>query len=180
MKTVQYLLALLAMMAANSASAELYLEAGFEGGGDELAFTTIGDSISAGGGIKLAIGVQNPIVEGASSFRLAVGYMFDSVDAINGSADINTLTLDGLYIVNTGPHAFGVGATMHMGPEYSDNLNGFSKVIDFDDAVGLMLQYGFRFSRGLEVGVRYTDITYEVNGFELDAGSVGLFISNAF
>jgi hypothetical protein len=109
MTTIKYILPLLAAFIAAPASAELYLEAALEVGGDDLATTTSGDSISAGGGFKGAIGIQNRIAE-TSSLRLAVGYMFDSVDASNGSADISTLTLDAVFAHSVGPHTLGVGA----------------------------------------------------------------------
>ena len=179
MTTIKYTLPLLAALMASPASAELYLEAAFESGGDDLRTTSSGDSVTAGGGIKGAIGIQNRIGD-TSSLRLALGYMFDSVDASNGTADISTLTLDAVFAHSIGPHTFGVGATMHMGPEYTEDSVFISTTVDFDDAVGLLLQYGYHFTPGMEVGVRYTDLTYEINSFKFDAASIGIYISNGF
>ena len=42
---------------------------------------------------------------------LAVGYLFDSINASNGDADFDALTFDAIYSVSSGPHAFGFGGT---------------------------------------------------------------------
>ena len=49
-------LALSSLLFISTAQAELYIELGFNAGGDDLAQTTAGDSVSAGGGIKFAAG----------------------------------------------------------------------------------------------------------------------------
>jgi hypothetical protein len=162
-----------------SAYAELYYELGFEAGGDELASTTAGESISAGGGFKFAIGIQNRINETAS-YRLVAGYLFDDLDAVDGSAESSALTFDALYMRHIGAHSFGIGGTMHLSPEYSENSVFGRLDLEFDNAVGLLLQYGYHFSPSLEVGVRLSDLTYKVNNVELDAGSFGLYLSNGF
>lgn len=50
--------------------ADLYFELAVEGGGDTLIGTNIGDNISAGSGVKLALGVQNQTGVNANSFGL--------------------------------------------------------------------------------------------------------------
>lgn len=167
----------------NPAHAELYYEVGLEGGGDdELASTTADDSIAPGGGIKFAIGIQNPINDDASAaIRLSVGYLFDSIDANDGEADIDTLTFDALYIINSGVHSFGIGGTMHMSPEYSERTDSSGSFnIEFDDAVGVVLQYGYHLDIGMEIVARFTQMDYEVGSASIDAGSFGVFISNGF
>ena len=180
MKSLFWLL--LATVLSSTAHADLYVEGAFEGGGDDLAGTTAGDDISAGGGLKFAIGVQNPVnEEGTAAIRLAVGYLFDSVDAVNGEAEVDTLTFDAVYVINSGPHSFGVGGTMHMSPEYSDDIVGLSPLkVEFDDAVGLLLQYGYQVTPNMELGVRVTDLEYETGSVKFDAGSFGLYLSNGF
>ena len=170
------------MLFALPAQADLYLELGFESGGDELIGTNTGDDLHAGGGLKLALGIQNPVNEdGTAWLRMAVGYLFDDINADNGEADIDTLTFDALYILNAGMHSFGVGPTLHLDPEYSDDVAGFRpERIEFDDAVGIMFQYGYHPTENFEIGLRLTDIDYENGSRSYDAGSFGLFISNGF
>lgn len=164
-----------------ASQAELYLEASLEGGGETLARSTLDDELNAGGGFKLAIGVQNSLDEVASSsLRLSVGYLWDDVSGGNGSAEIDALTLDAVYLINSGPHSFGVGATWHAAPRYRADVGGVRISIDYEDAVGPLLQYGYRFSPGLELGFRISDLTYESASDRRDAGSFGVYLSNGF
>jgi len=80
--------------------ADLYLEASLESGGDTLARSSLGDELNAGGGIKLAIGTQNWLDDaGSSALRLSVGYLWDDVSGSNGSAELEALTFDALYLI---------------------------------------------------------------------------------
>ena len=172
----------LVLLSINTAQAELYIEASAEAGGEDLITTNSADSISAGGGIKFAIGVQSPLNYSQSTdIRLTVGYLSDSILASNGEAEFNTVTFDAMLVSYFWPHSFGLGATMHMSPQYRDNVMGYaSEVIDYDDAIGLVFQYSYHFVPGLELGVRYTDLTYTTGSLQQDAGSLGIFISNGF
>ena len=169
-------------MAFPAVQAELYLEASLESGGDTLVETNLNDEINAGGGIKFAVGIQNPVGPGGNnSLRLAVGYLFDSINASNGDADIDALTFDAVYSVSNGPHAFGIGGTLHMSPEYDEKIDGLGTLkVEFDDAPGMLLQYAYQGIPGFELGVRYTIIDYKAGSATLDADSFGLFISNGF
>lgn len=165
-----------------SSGADIYVEGSVQGGGDDLIRSTTGDSISAGAGLKLAIGIQNAVTaDQAGHIRLAVGYQFDRIDAANGDAELDTVTFDAMYVLNSGPHAMGAGVTMHMSPEYSDRIDGVVPLtIEFDDAVGFVVQYGYQFMPGLELGVRYTSMEYEVGSASVDADSFGIFLSNGY
>lgn len=173
---------MLPMLMINSALADLYLEFGFESGGDDLIGTNTGEDISAGGGVKFAVGVQNPTNEAATaSIRLSVGYLFDSIDASNGDADFETLTFDALYMINSGTHSFGIGGTLHLSPEYSDDVDGFrSEKIEFDDAYGILLQYGYNITPSIELGVKVSVLEYQAGPITMDANSFGVYISNGF
>lgn len=173
---------MMAVLTINSAQADLYLEFALESGGDDLIGTDTGDSISAGGGAKFAVGVQNPANEAATAaIRLSVGYLFDSISASNGDADFDTLTFDALYVINSGAHSFGIGGTLHMSPKYSDDVAGFSaEKIEFDDALGILLQYGYNITPNLELGVKLTNLEYEAGPITIDASSFGIYISNGF
>jgi len=182
MKNLVLILTVVSTFVFSPAHADLYAELGFEGGGDDIVGTNTGDEISAGGGIKLSLGIQNPVNEDHSaSIRLSVGYLFDSIDAANGDADFEVITFDAMYIINSYPHSLGVGATVHMSPEYKDNIAGFSPLnLEFDDAVGVVFQYGFHLTPGFEIGARLSSIEYEVGATTVDADSFGIYLSNGF
>ncbi len=166
---------------ASTAQAELYLELGYEGGGETLISTTSGQDINAGGGINYVLGIQNEVGENGKYWSLALGYMIQSLDASNGTAEISTLTVDAIYSIPVNDHRFGIGASYHIGPTYKDEIAGFSPLtIDFDNALGLVLQYSYAYSPRRQIGARFTQMDYEVNGFSLDADSFGIYISNGF
>lgn len=176
----KFIVSVILLTLASSAQAELYYELGIEGGGDTLV-STPSYFISAGGGFKFALGVQKEVGEFGDSLSLSLGYLFDDLEASNGTAEINTITLDAIYSIQVDRHRFGIGGSYHIGPTYKDDIAGFSPLeIEFDDALGLILQYGYTFSNGIQVGARLTEMTYEANGLSLDAGSFGIFISNGF
>ena len=181
MKYVKMTLISMGLLAFTPAQADLYMELALGGGGDELASTTTGDSINAGGGIHFAIGAQNVLGDGSTAIRFAAGYLFDTLDAVDGSADSSAITLDGMYLINNGPHTFGVGATMHMSPEYTQTGGGYADVdIQFDDAIGPVIEYQYTFSNNLGIGFRFTDLTYQSGNIKLDASSFGMFLSTGF
>ncbi len=162
-------------------SAELYLEAALEGGGDTLARSSFDDEVNAGGGVKLAVGVQNWLDEaGTASLRFSVGYLWDDVSGSNGRVELDAMTFDAIYLINSGPHSFGVGAVWHASPRYRATVDGIAASVDFDDAIGPVLQYGYRFSPGLELGFRFSDLEYTGSGRRLEAGSFGVYLSNGF
>jgi hypothetical protein len=171
----------LSMCVATNATAELYLEASLEGGGEELIGTTSGDNLYSGGGYRFAAGIQQPLAQSPSALRLSLGYLSDSVSAGNGYAEMDALTFDALYMVETGPHRLGLGPTVHMSPRYRDNVNGYTPLeLEFDNAVGLLVQYGYQPFPGLEIGARVTSIEYRNPSTRLDAGSFGVYLSNGF
>jgi hypothetical protein len=180
-KMTKYIVTAILLTLASTAQAELYLELNYDGGGDTLISTTSGDDINAGGGINYVIGIQNKIGEKGKSLSLAMGYMIQSMKASNGTAEISTLTVDAIYSIPVNVHRFGIGASYHIGPTYKDDIAGFAPLkIDFDNALGLLLQYSYAYSPRFQIGARITEMDYEVNGLSLDASSFGIFLSNGF
>lgn len=169
-------------LAISPVHADWYMEFGLEGGGEEMVETNLGDSISAGGGIKIAGGIQNYVNdEETASIRLTLGYLFDSITADNGDADFNAVIFDAMYLFHSNGHVFGVGGTMHMSPEATVDIDGLSRLkADFDDAVGVVFQYGYQVNPGFEIGARFNNLEYEINSSTVDASSFGLFMSNGF
>ena len=166
------------------AYADLYFEFGIEGGGDTFVTAKSTDDdfsleqdLNIGGGFKFAAGYNKNFGEDTtSSISLSLGYLWDSIDADNGDADFATFTLDAIYNIHLNKHHIGIGATYHIGPEYQDDIDGFSKTdIEFDDATGLILQYRFEITPWFYFGLRRTEIDYEIGDVTVDASGNGLF-----
>lgn len=172
---------LLVPLAFGSARAGLYLEVDYELGGDTLASTELED-LDAGGGYRLAIGLQT-FIGGFEDVGLifSIGYLFDWISASNGDAEIDAFVAEFIYFRDFGPHRLGVGGSYHMNPQYEDDVDGFPRTrIDFDDALGLVGRYGYVIEKSIEFGVRYTLMDYEANGVSIDADSLGFYVSAAF
>jgi len=163
------------------ARAGIYLELGFDSGGDTLANTSLED-LRAGGGIKVAVGLQR-YIGGFDDVGLifSLGYLFDEIQADNGEAEIYALVAEFIYFREFGPHRLGIGASYHVNPRYKQDIDGFTPLdVDFDNALGLVGRYGYVVNKSVEFGFRYTLIDYEANATSLDANSAGFFISSSF
>ena len=170
------------IVVSNHADADLYLEFAMEEGSQRMASSRQGPEINAGGGLKFAAGLQLPLGQhGSNSLRLVAGYLFDGFDEAIAEVDMDTMTVDAVLVVNRGPHAFGIGASHHLAPEYREQPAGFAAfTIEFDDTTGALVQYGYQFSPRMELGLRYLDMEYESSGTRIDASSVGVYLSNGF
>ncbi len=175
----RFIVTIILLTLVSTAQAEFYMEVGIESGGGAIVVPNPG-GINAGSGFKLALGTQNVVGENGERLTIALGYMFaDSGDGVLfsevSSYDFSTMTLDAIYTIGNDPHRFGIGGTYHIGPSYSDNV--LPSTLDFDDALGLILQYTYTHNDGLQIGARLTSMDYEVSGSSVDASSFGIFLS---
>lgn len=177
-----YITAVMLFLLPALGQAELYFELALEGGGETLARTTSGFELTAGGGVKFAGGVKNRFGEdNNSTLSLALGYLTDSINASNGEGDLDSFTFDAIYGRMFEAHRLGVGLSYHIGPEYSDRVDGFgSSRIDFDDALGIIFQYGYALTPGFQLGARYTIMDYKTNAVSIDADSFGIYLATGF
>jgi len=172
-------------------NAGIYFELSAERGGETYAsaersvtyieeFTT-DDEVNLGGGLKIALGIENALGENKNkALSFSLGFIRRRLDASNGDADFDVVTFDSIYSWINQKHQFGVGATFHLGPEFKSDIDGFTPVrIEFDDALGLILQYRFELTPGFHIGVRLTEMDYETDGISDDASSIGLYFAYA-
>lgn len=173
----------------NEGGFDFVLTAGLTIGGDD--FVEIEDDngdhvddLEAGGLIYLGAGGHYRFANSPLSIQAVYAYHWDSVDADNGDATFDRFELDMILFYNNGPHRFGAGMTQHFGPSLDVDIDyGFNGDIDFDDATGVLIEYGYMFSAHGGIGVRYTDIEYDlsdISGESVDGSNVGLFITGFF
>lgn len=158
---------------------DLLLSAGLTLGGDELASTTSGGSLKAGGMIYFAAGAMFHI---APSFdlQMAYAYHFDELTADNGSAKFKRTALELLpfYVTESG-HRFGIGYTKIMSPKYTDPFID----VPFKDANGLIIEIDWPVGRGSYFGVRYVDVSYQDQYdffLPIDGSYLGLMVHGGF
>jgi hypothetical protein len=165
--------------------ADIILGLALTSGGDELAEVQLyyddGDtstkSIDAGGFTYFYGGMQfdTPVFP----MRFTLGYFTDSVDASNGSVSFSRIPLELLGIHTTGPHTMGMGLTYHLSPELDMSDVGLGSY-DADNALGLVLMYEYTFENNLAVGVRYTNISYDFDGIDVDGNNLGILLEMKF
>lgn len=160
-------------------------------GGDDMAVVTNGNDLQAGQLLNLGIGYDFDL-NSAKTLRLRTGvnYKFDSVDASNGEADFDRWPLDLLLISRQGNFSLGAGITYHLSPSFEATINGVTSNVDFDDALGFLLQAGYMIGERTEIGARVTLIEYEtdrpvvsVSGAltnKVDGDSFGVYITTGF
>lgn len=168
-----------------SQSTELLLGLAFTAGGDDLAKVELiyddGDSdtqkIEAGGLIYLYGGVQfdTPVIP----LRLTFGYFTDTIDADNGSISFSRMPLEVMGLHASGPHTFGLGLSYHLSPELDLSDIGWGS-IDADDALGFAMMYEYDFQNSYTLGLRYTNISYDFGGEDIDGNNIGLLMEVKF
>lgn len=186
--------ALLASVPVGSQAAGLVLTGEIAFGGDTLASVN-GDydqDLRAGQLLNLGIGFDFDLNPAKTLLlRAGINYKFDAIDADNGEADFDRWPLDLILVSRQGNLSLGAGLTYHLSPTYDDTINGISTRIDFDDALGFLLQAGFMVTPTMELGGRVTLIEYEPSQptvmlpsltpvDKIDGDSIGIYISVGF
>ncbi len=171
-------------LSTNALSAKFVSELSFHTGGDELAKATFanGDtkSINAGGGIQFAIGTKIELSNN-TFIKALLGYNFHSESIPNGSAEWKYVPISIMYFKKTRQWLLGSGVTQHITP----NLSGTGDIsflsIDYNDALGFVIEADYRSSSNGYIGLRYTMITY-VSQFnnKVEGNSIGLVMGGFY
>jgi hypothetical protein len=149
------------------------LESAAEFGGDNLVdvyFRHGGTQhITAGNGVTLGGGIHYRPVSLPIDFAATVGYKFVRTSAYNTDLGVNRAV-----IKLTGTFALGNHFWMTAGPVWHTairlNGDGYIPDVNFDDAVGGMVGFGWRW-----IGVSYTNIKYRGPFFgSVDASNGGI------
>lgn len=121
------------------------------------------EDMNAGDGFILGIAVEKkwdintslPLYTEAS-----FNYMFNSIDAENGSISFNRFPLDFIASTKVKDFTFGAGLTHHLSPTLEgDGIASFPD-INYDDATGSILQVSYTSANKLIWGLKFTNITY--------------------
>lgn len=159
-------------------------------GGDTLGtvYYSGGDSadIKAGGLFHIYGGLMYHFYGSPIAARLALGYHFDQANARNASATFDRNTLEVIPFYTEAYYRIGLGLIRHMSPKLDISDFGDANV-DFKDATGLLLEYGYNLGTHIWIDLRYVSIKYElehpeyyVNPDSADGSHLGLYISAEF
>ncbi|MEW6331558.1 MAG: hypothetical protein AB1560_08865 [Pseudomonadota bacterium] len=173
---------LLAAMPLPAQAAGMVLTGEIAFGGDKLASVSgdYDEDLRAGQLLNLGIGFDFDLNPAKTLLlRAGINYKFDAIDADNGEADFDRWPLDLILVSRQGNLSLGAGLTYHLSPTYEDTIDNISRRIDFDDALGFLLQVGFMVTPTMELGGRVTLIEYESDMIanRIDGDSFGIYIS---
>jgi hypothetical protein len=164
----------------------LVLTLGVGTGGDKLAeveYDHGDDGEVRGGGLLLAgVGVNHQF-DNNWEVQATLNYLYDGADADNGDVSFTRWPIDLLAFYRAGNHRFGGGLTYHMNPEFEIDVDYVADgTVDFDDALGFVLEYDYFFTENLSLGVRGTVIDYEASDVdeEISGNSIGLVFNGYF
>lgn len=158
---------------------------GFDFGGAKLIElrSTDGDSATLKAGQLVWCGVGF-LFQAAAPWSLdaTIGYKGDGRSGSTGSAGFARFPLDIILSFAARGHRLGVGSTIHFSPKFTCDAGvcGVAVEIPLDTSIGLLAQwaYGIRRSKyGMELGARYTRLSYQGKGIDsFDGSSFGFFV----
>ena len=123
------------------------------------------DSIRAGSGVYIAIGVAHLMFEKKIDIGIKAGYLFDLVTAKadDGRESVMSFTRKPIDIFShywVGRHCFGGGLTAHLDPVFTSRDT--TDNAKYHNAYGAYAEYLFHFTgTGSSLGVKYLSIDYQ-------------------
>lgn len=172
---------------------------GLTHGGDELAEVELyydddshhDEDLRAGELLTIAAGIVVYFPLPSWSLQTSIGYHSDEVGDYNDDIMFDRYPLELIPFYNFSKHRIGAGLSYHISPELDLKEIGGPKV-EFDDALGWLVEYDYSFSGwendGVVLGVRYLWIDYDVDkinkvrtsGIDVDGNHVGIHINYMF
>lgn len=144
------------------------------------------DSIRAGSGVYIALGIAHLMFEKQMDVGIKGGYLFDLITAKDNAGNESVLSFTrkpidifSHYWVNR--HCWGGGLTAHLDPIFSSRETNHSE--KYDNAYGAYAEYLFHFTgTGSALGVKYLHINYKnkKTGAISDGSAWGITFSQLF
>lgn len=144
------------------------------------------DSIRAGSGAYLALGIAHLIFDRQMDIGIKGGILLDEVTAENDLGDKSTLSftrypIDLFSHLWLGRHIIGGGVSYHINPTFKSDANDHST--SYENTLGVYAEYLYHFvNTGTALGVKYISINYknDQTGKETDGSAVGITFSQMF
>lgn len=173
----------LASTAAANDAVKPFVIGGLAFGGETLVSTT-GPDVDAGGFLYFGGGVLIDPRSSPLMYQFSVGYKVDSVEFLtdtgSGESSMSVLPLDAMVFLKVDSLRLGVGLTYYLDPEWEfcDDFDCFT--VNFDDALGLALEFRHQWTDILFWGARYTSVDYEIGSISADANNLRIHMGMVF
>lgn len=155
-------------------------------GGDKLATVEYRHrddvDINAGGLVLFGVGVDHEFGNNWE-VQATFNYLAAGASARNGDVSFTRWPVEALGFYRMGNHRFGGGLTYHINPKLDVDIDyGPDDTINFDDALGVVIEYDYFFLRQLSLGVRGTLIDYKSSDLHdtVNGNSIGIIVSGYF
>ncbi len=182
--TLALMIAAAVPMASNAVEVKPVLRAGFDFGGDTIATATFTsgktDSIKANDGIYFGGGASILLDSKDIEIETTLSYKYTSITASNGDITWTRFPLDALVFYRMPKYRLGGGLTYHMSPKLSSSgvVGGLN--VKVDDALGVVLQGDYLLTPKLNMGLRYTNLSYKANGVTAKSNGAGITFGFVF
>lgn len=160
--------------------------AGIDSGGDKLVTTFFSDGstggIEAGEGLYFAVGGLVPVNDdGSFQAQFTLGIKTESSEADNGGLEFSRWPLEAIGFYNFKYARIGAGLTYHINPSLEGEGVASNVQVDFDDALGAIVEVGFLFN-SFGIAYRHTEIEYTLSGAsnKIDGSSDGIHLIFTF
>jgi hypothetical protein len=138
---------------------------GYDFGGDTVVTALFTDgstkSIKANDGLFMGVGAS--FLNDAKNLEaeVSITYKFQTISASNGDIHFTRFPLDALVFYRQYQFRVGGGLTYHMSPKLEGTgvVGGLN--VNFQDALGGILQVDYLFGPTVAVGLRYTMLEYK-------------------
>ncbi len=161
---------------------------GADFGGDKIVDVSYSDgsdqTINAGGMLQFGAGILIDTLAGSSvhQTQLTINWKFDTTNASNGEVIWDRYPLELMQFYNTELFRIGAGASYHLNPSVTTSGFASGNDLDFDNALGLVVELDYKLSEKGFIGVRFTNIEYQVSNSSatIDGDSVGVVLGGVF
>ncbi|MDO8329642.1 MAG: hypothetical protein Q7T36_04145 [Fluviicoccus sp.] len=160
-------------------------QAGLTQGGDTLVTTyyvsgssedvNAGDFLYFGGGFDYRLGKD-------MALRTTINYMVADSTADNGSVKFDRMPLEISLAKEFSRHRLAVGITRHFSPKLKVDVPGLNVTLEFEDADGTLIEYGYRLGGNAWITLRHVSIDYTVSGLasSVDGSHFGIGAAASF
>jgi hypothetical protein len=177
-------LALISAGTAHAMDVKPFVKAGYDFGGDTLVTVTFSDgsteTVKANEGFYLGGGASIVSDSKRIEMELSLAYKFSLINASNGDIEFTRLPLEAVVFYRWDRVRLGGGLTYHIKPELEGSGIASPIDVEFDDALGFVLQGDYRVTDKMAIGLRYTNLKYEVSGTSASAKSNGLGLTFSY
>jgi hypothetical protein len=170
-------------LAAEAMEVHPVIVAGADFGGDKIVTVTFtnGDtsSIKAGDGLYLGLGASVLNDDRRIEFLGTINYKYTSISADNGDVTWTRVPLDALGFYRWEKFRLGAGVTYHMSPKIHGSGAASSLNVTVDNALGEVVQGDLLLGK-VNIGLRYTHITYKNSSGSAKGDSAGIIFGYTF